>query len=100
MREWGIVGLFGIIGIAGLAFWIWCLVDAIRVPDDSQFQSGTKLLWVLIIALTGWIGAIIYLAVGRPVGGAKQAIADWQSRPAPSMPAGGSVPPPPPAPTA
>ncbi|HUF58588.1 MAG TPA: PLDc N-terminal domain-containing protein [Actinomycetota bacterium] len=26
----------------------------------------TKLVWVLVIVITGLIGAIIYLAVGRP----------------------------------
>ena len=63
--------------VAGLAFWIWALVDAIRVPDDSLYKSGTKLVWVLVIVLVGFIGAIIYLAVGRPDGGAAAAIASW-----------------------
>ena len=56
--------LFTAVMVAGLAFWIWALVDAIRVPDDSLYKSGTKLVWVLVIVLIGFIGAIIYLAVG------------------------------------
>lgn len=46
-----------------VVLWIWALVDAIRVPDD---RAGTKLIWVLVIALTGLIGAGLYVAVGRP----------------------------------
>jgi hypothetical protein len=49
-----------------VALWIWALVDAIRVPDDRGYRAGTKLIWVLVIALTGLIGAGLYVAVGRP----------------------------------
>ena len=88
------VMFFVALAVAGLAFWIWALVDAIRVPDDSLYKSGTKLVWVLVIVLVGVIGAIIYLAVGRPDGGATAAIAAWGGRAAPPAPTG-SVPPPP-----
>ena len=97
MEEWGItiaVLFFIAIAVAGLAFWIWALVDAIRVPDDSLYKSGTKLVWVLVIVLVGFIGAIIYLAVGRPDGGATAAIAAWDGRATPPA-LTGSVPPPP-----
>jgi type VI protein secretion system component VasK len=52
--------------LALVAVWVWALVDAIRVPDDAHYRAGTKLLWVLVIALTGLVGAALYLAVGRP----------------------------------
>jgi hypothetical protein len=52
--------------VALVALWIWALVDAIRVPDDADYRAGTKLIWVLVIVLTGFIGAAVYLAVGRP----------------------------------
>jgi hypothetical protein len=52
--------------LAPAALWIWALVDAIRVPDDADYRAGTKLVWVLVIVLTGFIGAAVYLAVGRP----------------------------------
>lgn len=57
-----------ILGIAGTAVWIWALVDCIQVPDDSLYQSGTKLIWVLVIVFATFIGAIVYLAIGRPDG--------------------------------
>ena len=52
--------------LALAALWVWALVDAIRVPNDAHYRAGTKLIWVLVIALTGFIGAAVYLAVGRP----------------------------------
>ena len=88
MNEW-IFPVFGFIAIGGLILWIWALVDAIKVPDESMFKSGNKTIWVLVIVLAGFIGAIIYLIVGRP------SEADRARKPTrPSVPP--SVPPPPP----
>jgi hypothetical protein len=81
--EWLFVGGFGLLWIGGIALWIFALVDCIRVQDDSMYRSGTKLIWIIVIALTQVIGAIIYLVVGRPETG---------TRP----PAVGRPPPPPP----
>lgn len=51
------------IGIATLALWIWMLVDcASKEPE----QGNDKLIWILVIVLTGWVGALIYLLVRRP----------------------------------
>lgn len=52
--------------IANLVLVIWALIDAIKVPDDSMFKAGNKLIWVIVIVFAGFIGAIVYLAVGRP----------------------------------
>lgn len=49
-----------------LVFWVWSLVDTIRVPDDSAFRAGSKVIWVIVIALTGIIGSIVYMVMGRP----------------------------------
>jgi hypothetical protein len=78
-----------VLGIGGIVLWIWALVDCIRVPDDRYYRSGTKLVWVLVIALLQGIGAIVYLVAGRPD---KKVRAGWT--------AGGSaqIPPPPPPP--
>ncbi len=54
--------------LAGAAFWIWALVDAVRVPDDSLYRAGNKVVWVIVIALLGALGGIIYVLVGRPAG--------------------------------
>ena len=52
--------------VAAIGFWIWSLVDAIRVPDDSAYRAGTQVVWVLVIAITGFLGSLVYLAMGRP----------------------------------
>lgn len=62
--------LFGIFWIGALVLWVWALVDCIQVPDDSLYESGNKLIWVLVIVLANVIGAILYFAIGKPRGGA------------------------------
>ncbi|HVL07085.1 MAG TPA: PLDc N-terminal domain-containing protein [Acidimicrobiales bacterium] len=52
--------------LALMAMWVWSLVDAIRVPDDSAFRAGSKMIWVVVIAVTGLIGSVAYVAMGRP----------------------------------
>jgi hypothetical protein len=46
---------------------IYALVDAIKVPDDSMYRTGNKLIWVIVIIFAQpLIGPIIYLAIGAP----------------------------------
>ena len=49
------------------AVWIYALVDAITVPDDSMYRAGNKLIWVIVIVFTSVVGAALYLVIGRPV---------------------------------
>ncbi|HWL90364.1 MAG TPA: PLD nuclease N-terminal domain-containing protein [Actinomycetota bacterium] len=63
--------IFLILALAAFIFWVWALVDVVKVPDDSMFRTGNKLIWVLVIVLTGVVGAIIYLVVGRPAPGSR-----------------------------
>ena len=77
---------FLIFFLALAAFWIWALVDCLRVPDDSMYQYGNKVIWVLVIVLLQTLGAIIYLVVGRPKPGTPPP-GSWQ---------GPQMPPPPP----
>jgi hypothetical protein len=69
--EW-LVGflflMFFLLSLAGVAVWIWALIDCIQVPDDALYESGNKLVWVLVIVFLNVIGAILYLAIGRPRG--------------------------------
>jgi hypothetical protein len=74
MSEGILVFFLLLLGLAGFVFWVWALVDAVRVPTDAMYSSGSKLIWVLVIVLLQFLGAIIYVAVGRPPGGAKAAI--------------------------
>lgn len=45
------------------AFWIWMLVDcATKEPGEGN----DKVIWILVIILTHWLGALIYYLVRRP----------------------------------
>ena len=82
--------LFAIAFVAGsIALFVYALVDAIRMPNDASFKAGTQLVWILVILLAQGIGAIIYLVVGRPPGGATGAHERLPASPtAPPPPAG------------
>ncbi len=44
-------------------FWIWALVDcAVKEPNEGN----EKVIWILIIILTHWIGALLYFFIRRP----------------------------------
>ncbi len=59
------VPFVGMVGILLLAFWIWMIVDcATNEPDVPG--SSTKIVWILVVVLLGWIGALIYYFARRP----------------------------------
>jgi phospholipase D-like protein len=67
----GIVAVIFLLWIVSFVALIWGLIDVIRVPDDSMFRAGTKLIRVLVILFANLIGVIVYLAIGRPARGAQ-----------------------------
>jgi hypothetical protein len=91
---WPFFLVIGVVSIAGLVLWIWALVDCVQVPDDSMYQSGNKLVWVLIIVFLNWIGALLYLVIGRPRRQRPSGAGD--DLPSPETPPDGGVLPPPP----
>jgi hypothetical protein len=59
----GGVGLIlGLIGLLLTIFWLWMLIDAIT---NSSMQGTEKLIWVLVIFFTHFLGALIYFLVAR-----------------------------------
>jgi len=49
-----------LIFLAGTILWFWMLIDVIV----SDFKDNTeKAIWILVLLLTGLIGAIIYFIV-------------------------------------
>jgi hypothetical protein len=46
--------------LLGTAFWIWMLIDCIRHETD---EGNNKVVWILVIVLTHWVGALIYYFV-------------------------------------
>ena len=51
-----------VLGALALILWIWALIDAIQNPALS---SNERIVWILVIVLTNWLGAVIYLLIGR-----------------------------------
>ena len=64
LLAFGLLFLIAIVvGIGGTVFWIWMLVDcATKEPSTGN----DKIIWILVIALTHLIGALIYYFVRRP----------------------------------
>jgi len=59
-----ILGIFALpLAILAFVFWIGMLVHAIQNPGLSDME---KLIWVLVILFTHFLGALIYFFVGRP----------------------------------
>ena len=57
------IPLFFSIGVGFLVLWIWTLIDCIQ---KESTEGNERIVWVVVIAITGWIGALIYLIVRRP----------------------------------
>jgi hypothetical protein len=49
--------------LLAFAFWIWMLVDC---ATKESSQGNDKVIWILVILFTHWIGALIYFLVRRP----------------------------------
>lgn len=49
--------------LALIGFWIWMIIDC--VTKESS-QGNDKIVWLLILLFTNWIGALIYFFVRRP----------------------------------
>jgi prolipoprotein diacylglyceryltransferase len=63
MIEAGFLLFFILLAVTGVIFWIWMIVEcATKEPN----QGNDKIVWILIIVLTGWIGGLIYYFVRRP----------------------------------
>src|SRR5579859_173932 len=54
--------MLGLIAIGGTIFWIWMLVDC---AQNKSLSENNKLVWILVIVFTHFIGALIYFFAGR-----------------------------------
>ena len=52
-----------LIGLLLSVLWVWMLID---VLTNEPSEGNDKVIWVLVIILTGGIGALIYYFVRRP----------------------------------
>lgn len=61
----GVMIFVWILAIVGFVFWIWALIDVIR----RQFTNPSdKTLWIILVVILGYLGAILYLIIGRKKG--------------------------------
>ncbi len=53
-----------IFAIFGIVFWIMMLIDVVKRDFEKENDKTT---WMLVVALAGWIGGLIYyFSVKRP----------------------------------
>jgi len=46
-----------------LALWVWMIIDCAK---NEKSEGNDKVVWILVIVLAGWIGALVYLFARRP----------------------------------
>lgn len=55
--------LMMILGLAVFVFWLRMIIEcATREPNEGN----TKIIWILVILLASWLGALVYYFVRRP----------------------------------
>ena len=60
MLPFAFMGVFMLIGVLGLIFMVWMLIDCVQ----RKFKKDNdRVIWVLIIVFLNWIGALVYYFV-------------------------------------
>lgn len=61
---WPVIAGFGalalIIAALVFVFWIWMIIDCAKRDFRKDVE---KIVWIIIIVLAGWLGALIYFFV-------------------------------------
>ncbi len=57
--------LDGVVGLALLALWLYCLIDVIAT-DSGTCRHLPKMVWLVLVLLLPDVGAILWLVMGRP----------------------------------
>jgi hypothetical protein len=50
--------------LALFAFWLWMVLDCANIPPESS-DYASRPMWLLVIFLVGWIGALLYFFLVR-----------------------------------
>jgi hypothetical protein len=61
--SFGFVGLFALLALGFFGLWLWALIDC---ATKEPAEGNDKVVWILVIVLASWIGALVYLLVRRP----------------------------------
>lgn len=57
------VGVIGCLIVPLMIFWIWMIVDCAK---NERSEGNDKVVWILVICLAQWVGALIYFFARRP----------------------------------
>ncbi len=57
-------GIMFIVGILAFLFWLWMIVDCAKRSLQNDVE---KIVWLVIIVLGSWIGALVYFIVIRSI---------------------------------
>lgn len=57
-----VMALFGLIGLAIFGLWLWSLIHCIQ---NRYLSDNNRLVGILVIALLGLIGSLVYLFLPR-----------------------------------
>jgi hypothetical protein len=52
-----------LLAVAATAFWVWAIADC---AGNEVLEPSERLTWLLIVVLTHWVGALIYVLAARP----------------------------------
>lgn len=58
-------GFEGLTGLLLLGLWIWAIFDVIAT-DEAMIRSLPKGMWLLLVLIMPAIGAVAWIALGRP----------------------------------
>ena len=60
--RFGILAVFGIVGIGFLVLWIWSLIHCIQ---NRYLSDNNRLIGIIVIVILGIIGSFVYLFLPR-----------------------------------
>lgn len=52
-----------LLALASLGFWLWMLIDCIK---NEPSTGNDKIIWVVVILVLQFLGALLYLIIRRP----------------------------------
>jgi hypothetical protein len=62
-----LVAIVVVIGVALFVWWLLVLIEALRTPASRWEAAGqNQIVYIVLMALLGVIGTIVYIAVARP----------------------------------
>jgi len=63
LPEYCVILGVGLLALPGTALWIWAIIDCASTESDT---GNTKIVWIIVIVIGHFIGALLYLIVRRP----------------------------------